>query len=283
MEIIKKPANYYSPLRYPGGKSGLSLYISRVLEKNEIGSSTYVEPFAGGAGAALNLLINEYVEKIIINDLDHAIYSFWFSILNYCDDFIAKIDKTEITISEWKKQRKIYFDPSGKIFDKGFAVFYLNRTNRSGILTGGPIGGMEQKGKWKITARFNKEKLIERIKKVRMYKNRIVIKNENAIDLLKGIDTNSDFFIYLDPPYVNKAQDLYLNHFTAQDHIQLANYLEEIKEMKWILSYDNDTFVKKLYQEYRSFEFNLNYCADKAKKGKEVVIFSDNLEPVLEL
>ncbi len=277
MDIIKSPSKHYSTLRYPGGKASLSNFIERLIYINEIENCTYLEPFAGGAGAALNLLFQENIDSIIINDFDKAIYSFWHSVLNENDKFIDKIHKTSVTIKEWKKQKEIYYNNSVTIFEQGFAAFFLNRTNKSGILTGGVIGGLEQKGKWKIDARFNKEDLTNRIYDIGLYKNRIKLFNKDGISLLKDVKYNKNLFIYIDPPYVNKASNLYLNHYTIQDHKALADYLNSKIKLKWLLSYDNVEIIKKLYAKRKKIEFNLNYHADKFKQGKELLIFSDFL------
>lgn len=277
MNIIKSPSKHYSPLRYPGGKACLSDFIRKLINNNGIENCTYFEPFAGGSGAALTLLLNEYVDSIIINDYDKAIYSFWYSVLNETSKFIDTIEKINVSIKEWKNQKAIYGNATSKIFEKGFAAFYLNRTNRSGILTGGPIGGMEQKGKWKIDARFNKKELINRISDIGFYRNRIKILNMDGISLLKDIKYDKNLFIYLDPPYVNKASTLYFNHYTIKDHQALASYLNSKMKLRWLLSYDNVDIIKKLYAKRKQIEFKLNYHADKSKKGKELLIFSDNL------
>jgi DNA adenine methylase len=186
-KIVKSPSKHYSPLRYPGGKACLSGYLSELIKDNHIENCTYIEPYAGGAGAALTMLFLEKVDSIIINDLDKSIYFFWKTILTQTDQFINKISKTKITIAEWHKQKAIYRSKQSSPFDLGFATFFLNRTNRSGIIDGGPIGGAKQKGNWKIDARFNKEDLIERIENIDSYKKRIKITNKDGIALLKGI------------------------------------------------------------------------------------------------
>lgn len=277
MEIFSKPSKYYSPLRYPGGKASLSKYLAKLIEHNELNNCTYIEPFAGGAGAALNLLFNEYVDRVNINDLDKSIYAFWYSVVFLTDSFIEKVENVKITIAEWKKQKKVFTSESDSLLDLGFATFFLNRTNRSGILTGGPIGGIDQKGKWKIDARFNRKKLIERIHRIGLYRNRIDLTNLDGLDLLTNLKMRNDLFIYIDPPYVNKASDLYLNHFTQKDHEALAKCLHGEIKFKWVLSYDNDLIVKKLYQGKKYREFNINYSADKIRKGKEIIFYSNNM------
>jgi len=271
-------AKFNSPFRYPGGKSILSKTISKLLKDNNLYDSTYIEPYAGGAGAALNLLYTESVSEIVINDLDRAIYSAWYSILNHTEDFVKKIENTPITVDERIKQKDIYSNKNSSILDLGFATFFLNRTNRSGILNAGVIGGNQQLGKWKIDARFNKEKLIERIEKVSLYKDRIKLFNLDGIDLLKKYRKENNFFIYLDPPYVNKGSVLYMNSFNIQDHKELANYIKEnLSEKYWLVSYDNTRIIKELYNDFRIKEFSISYSAAKFQKGKEVFIFSDQI------
>ncbi len=277
MNIIKTPSKHYSPLRYPGGKACLSDFISSLISKNEIENCRYFEPFAGGSGAALNLLFNEHVDSIVINDYDKAIYSFWYAVLNETQRFVDTIHKIDLSIKEWRNQKEIYHSNSMNLFDKGFATFYLNRTNRSGILTGGPIGGYGQTGKWKIDARFNKNDLVQRISDIGLYKNRIKILNHDGISLLKDIKYDKNLFIYLDPPYVNKASMLYLNHYSIKDHQALADYLNKKIKLNWLLSYDNVETIRQLYSQRKQIEFNLNYHADRSKQGKELLIFSDNL------
>jgi DNA adenine methylase len=269
---------HYSPLRYPGGKTFLFPFFDKIIKENKLKNITYIEPFAGGAGAALALLFLEKVERIVINDLNKAIYSFWKSAIFDSEKFIRKIDRTPVTIKEWKKQKLIYNNAqSADSFKLGFATFFLNRTNMSGILDGGAIGGMNQKGEWKIDARFNKEKLIERIRQIAQYKNRISVYNKDGIDLINKYLNKKNAFIYLDPPYYEKGAALYLNHYKKSDHETLAKNLNDNPEAFWLLTYDNKREIKTLYPERRIVNFTLNYNAYESRKGREVMILSDAL------
>ena len=232
----------HSPLRYPGGKSRVSGFIAQLIKDNNIVEGTYVEPFAGGAGVALNLLFNGVVKNIYINDKDRSIYAFWKAITESTEDFINKIININITIDEWEQQRKIQLNKNeADLFDLGFSTFFLNRTNRSGIIMGGVIGGKAQAGNWKLDVRFNKEKLISKILKIAEHKNNIIIQNKDAMELLKTDVPTLDIkntLIYLDPPYYKQGQKLYMNSFTHQQHVCL---FEEINKMKhlWLVSYDD--------------------------------------------
>jgi DNA adenine methylase len=278
LQVANKPAKHYSPLRYPGGKACLSEFLTDVIEENKLSESTYAEPYAGGAGAALTLLILEKVERIIINDLDRAIYAFWVTAINNSDKLIRKIERISLSMNEWNLQKEIYRSNTKDEFKLGFATFYLNRTNRSGIIEGGPIGGVKQKGKWKIDARFNRAALIDRIDKIAQYKNRIKITNKDGIEFIKSLCKKENIFSYLDPPYFIKGSSLYLNHYKKHDHKDLAEVLNENRKMNWILTYDNVPEIQILYQKRKKLDFTLNYHADIAKKGHELLIHSDKIK-----
>lgn len=268
--------HYFSPLRYPGGKASLYPLIRDLLEKNKNGDVTYIEPFAGGAGVALALLMMEKVSNIIINDYDEAIYCFWESILNDTHRFIRKIESINVNIKEWEKQKRIYENTTSE-FSLGFATFFLNRTNFSGVITGGPIGGFGQKGEWKLDARFNKDKLIERIERISYFKNRIKITNEDGLQLINRFSRRKDIFVYLDPPYYVKGSSLYLNSFEHDNHVALSKSLKSKKTMQWLLTYDNVKEINEMYQGQNIVPFEINYHANKVSRGKEVMVFSSSV------
>lgn len=271
---------HYSPLRYPGGKGKISSYIKLLLENNLLLDGNYVEPYAGGASVAIDLLINEYVSYIHINDIDYAIYSFWYSVINYPEIFCEKIKNAKLTIEEWRRQQNIHRNADKySMIDVGFSAFYLNRVNRSGILKGGVIGGVNQKGKWKIDARFTKENLIKRIQAISRYKERIYLYNEDAVNLINNLSRSlpEKTFYYLDPPYYEKGRDLYINYYNHDDHVKIADTISKLPNIYWLISYDNVEQIRSLYNKYRQHTYSLNYSASKAKKGSEVLVFSDLL------
>lgn len=268
----------YSPLRYPGGKTRLIGFFRQMIRENSLRDVTYVEPYAGGAGAALGLLLSGDVEKIVINDFDPAIAAFWRAVVNSHDAFSKLIESTPLTVDEWQRQKSIYRNPD--IFDDlslGFATFYLNRTNRSGVLNAGPIGGMGQSGNYKISARFNRETLLERVRLIGLYKSRIEVCSSNGIDIVRRYIRNPSVLIYADPPYFVKGNSLYLNAFDDESHQSLAACLNEESSGNWILTYDDVPQVSSLYGERRRMNFTLNYSVHTAKKAQEVLVFSDAL------
>lgn len=272
----------FSPLRYPGGKSSFTPFIAKIIEHNKLDIKRYYELYAGGSAVALEMLISGFVESIVLNDADIHIFSFWSSILKNPDGFIKKLLDTPVNIKEWSKQKQIYNRIGEESeLEIGFASFFLNRTNRSGILAGaGPIGGFDQKGNYKIDARFNKKALIEKIELISLNSNRIKIHNDDAIVLLKklkGINSNKSF-IFLDPPYVSKGKKLYLNYYKEIDHKNLRDCLIEKRDKNWIVSYDNNDFIKNLYRDFKMKKVQTKYSLQSKKMDAELVFASNGIQ-----
>lgn len=274
---------FYSPLRYPGGKNKLAKFIALVCEQNNINKNTghYVEPYAGGASVALYLLINGYVKEVTINDLDRAIYAFWYSILNDTEKFCNKIKRTEVTVENWRKFKKVHKNKEiANLFDLGFATFFLNRTNHSGVIDGGMIGGVEQKGNYKIDCRFNKKELIERIKLIAKYKKNINLYNFDALKLVEKIQQkkeNKNTIFYFDPPYYLKGPSLYMSHYKHDNHKKVSEKIQELKNVKWIVSYDNTSAIKKMYLDSKKKEYSFFHTAYEIREGREVLFSSPGL------
>lgn len=272
---------FSTPLRYPGGKAKFAPFVKDLIETNNL-SGDYLEPFAGGAGVALDLLFNGYCQNIHINDFDLAVYNFWKSVTTETEEFLRILHRTPVTIEEWHRQKFILDNPSVcNDLEHGFAAFFLNRTNRSGILKGGVIGGKNQDGHYKLDARFNKENLSKRIEKIGEYTDHIKVYNLDALDLLNKVDSMlpKDSLIYLDPPYYVKGQGLYRNFYIHEDHVQIREALDDVKT-KWIVSYDNCPEIKEIYSGYRQENYELNYSAYYKMKGFEVMIYCDHLQSV---
>ncbi len=278
---------FYSPLRYPGSKKKLLDFFKEIIKENSLEEGTYVEPYAGGSSIALALLIEGYVSKVIINDLNKSIYAFWHSVLFETDKLCKLIEKTPLDIKTWKKQKSIQKNEKKNLLVLGFSTFFLNRVNRSGIIGAGAIGGLKQKGVWKIDCRFNKKDLMERIRLVAAYKDKIEIHNEDAIELIGKIGKNlpKKTIIYFDPPYYTKGKELYMNHYGPEDHKEVAIGIKKINH-KWVVTYDDVPQIEELYKEYKQEKYSLRYSAGNTKKGEEIVFFSKGLkirESVLKL
>lgn len=268
----------YSPLRYPGGKGKLAPFMKVLIEKTGHKGGTYIEPFAGGAGIALDLLENDIVSQIVINDLDKGIYSFWRAILSETDRVVEAVHEVPLSVEEWKKQREILLRADNKYsFELGFSTFYLNRTNRSGIINGGMIGGLEQNGVWKLDARFNKDNLINRILKIAKKKECIHLYNKDVASLIKNYlpKYEKDAFVYFDPPYFKKGKQLYLNFFNEQDHVRIEKMIRESVNCDWVITYDDVPEIANIYVNHELRRFDLNYSVAQKRKASEIIIFSN--------
>lgn len=269
-----------SPLRYPGGKTQLSGFLKNLLEINKMKNVIYCEPFSGGFGAGMELLFSNEVDSIIINDLDLGIYSIWYAIIHDCEQFVNMINETPITIEEWHNQKEIYsvlITNNNYSIDLAFATFFLNRTNRSGIISGGPIGGYAQNSDYLLDCRFNKKDLIKKIRNINRERERIALHNLEANDLIQNILLQinpENLFVFFDPPYYKQGKNLYTNFFDHDNHFELKNCIELMDDYKWITTYDYETNIKEIYRDYPTLEYNIRYSANRVRKEKEYLFHS---------
>ncbi|MFZ6681923.1 DNA adenine methylase [Undibacterium sp. Tian12W] len=273
-------ANFHSPLRYPGGKNKLIEYVKALFRHNELMDGDYVEPYAGGSSIALALAIHEYAAHVHINDIDPSVWSFWYSVLNDTDELCKKISDTPINMETWIKQREIQKNKAdADTLTLGFSTFFLNRTNRSGILNAGVIGGKNQDGNFKIDARFKKEDLINRIQLIGEHRSRISLYNLDAVTLLKEVvpTLQKKTLVYLDPPYYVKGGDLYEHHYKHDDHSKVAKAAAKIKQHVMI-SYDDVPEIRELYKKYQFVSYSLSYCAQNRYRGTEAIFLGNTLE-----
>ncbi|WP_457983345.1 DNA adenine methylase [Bacillus paralicheniformis] len=267
-----------SPLRYPGGKSKTYDYVKLLIQVNNC--TTYIEPFAGGAGVALKLLFDNSVNKIILNDFDKSIYAFWHSVIYQKEELIRLIETTPITMENWYRLKEIQNQKdTASLLDLGFSTLFLNRTNRSGIIKAGVIGGKNQNGKYSMDCRFPKDKIIEKIERISSYKDRIIIYNFDAIDFIdKIILKTRNSFTFFDPPYFSKGPSLYTNFYSDKDHLELSKKIKnKLRNRKWIVTYDLCDAVRNMYKNLRYIEFYLTYTAQVKTQGQEYMFFSKKI------
>lgn len=271
--------SFVTPLRYPGGKGRLGAWLADLIKHNGLEGGTYVEPYAGGAGAAMYLLSNNHVDRIAINDIDPIVHAFWWAVLNDTERFAAMVLETPVTMDAWHQQREVIANADAyELTELGFATFFLNRTNRSGMIKGGVIGGQKQTGKYLIDARYNKEALANRIAKIGALRDRIQLFNVDALELLAHPELEFDdhSLIYLDPPYYEKGSQLYRNHYQPDDHQRIALAVMEIRS-PWLVTYDNCDEIKALYQEAQGVEFSLHYSTHMLRPKATEAMFYGNI------
>lgn len=273
-----------SPLRYPGGKTQLAPFVADLLRANDLASAVYAEPFAGGAGIAWRLLFTSQVCEVWLNDLDPNVFAFWRCVLDRSDELCELIERTPVTIEEWHRQRRALMDGRTGVLRRGFATLYLNRTNRSGILLGGVIGGKDQTGDYKIDCRFNREELIRKVQRISAYRDAVKLTNADAAECIvtwsKALPKRS--IINIDPPYFVRGQELYANAYRPDDHKQLAKLIRGL-DSPWMLTYDDAPEIERLYAGLQIFRKSLVYYAQVKRRAEELLILSKRLVPPPEL
>jgi DNA (cytosine-5-)-methyltransferase len=271
-----------SILRYPGGKSQLADFVNHLFKINNIENPIYCEPFCGGAGIAFKLLLKGKVKSIILNDYDISVYSIWYAAIFESERFISKILQTDVSLDEWNRQHKIYESLKMRnvySFDLGFASFFMNRTNHSGILNGGPIGGKLQNSNYTLKCRFNKNTLIKKIKEISNYRDKIALFNLNGIDFIRNViiaNQAYEVFIFFDPPYIGQGDALYKNNLSMTDHLQLAEAIQYLPN-PWITTYDTDSHIYQYYYNSKRFRYRLNYSAGIKRNEYEFLFSNPNI------
>jgi DNA adenine methylase len=279
-EVQDVVGQFATPLRYPGGKQRLTPFIKEILDVNGLMGGDYVEPYAGGAGVAIELLLSRSVNRIHLNDSSYPIYALWKALLSRPDDFCSRISLASLTVEEWKSNREVLrhvqdYDE----FDVGFSTFYLNRCNRSGVLSGGVIGGLSQTGPWKMDARFPRNDLIRRVEAIALMADRIDVQNQDAeLYMASYVQMLPETtLVYCDPPYYEKSSGLYLDRYVPEDHARIAESIQSKLTKRWLVSYDGAPPILAFYCERRQFLYDLRYSASRSYEGREVFIFSDAL------
>ena len=271
--------SFYTPLRYPGGKGQLASWLATVIEHNDLTGGVYVEPYAGGCGAALQLLLTGKVGRIIINDADPAIYAFWWAVLNKSKELQERILHSEVTLAAREEQRAVLESPSQySALDLAFAAFFVNRTSRSGILSGGVIGGKDQSGKYKIDARFNREDLASRIALIHSRRDDIDLHGVDALRLINSIRSKlrKRSLIYLDPPYYVKGAQLYRNYYSPSDHEAIASVIKQI-QTPWLLTYDDCQPIKEIYKDCHGLTYSPYYSTHVSREHASEALFYGNM------
>lgn len=269
-----------SILRYPGGKTQLAKFVSNLITINKIKNPIYCEPFSGGSGVSMELLLTNKVNSVILNDLDPSIYSIWYAILHDTDKLVDAIREMPITMDGWYHHKDVYTELKDiPVYDFRLAVstLFLNRTNRGGIITGGPIGGYEQKSKYSLGCRFNKAEIVKKIRAIAEQRHRIRLYMLDAKDLINGVllrENPDQLFTFFDPPYYKQGQALYKNAFNHEDHVALSESIKMMNTYKWITTYDECPEIQSIYSDYRLYTYKLRYSVNQFRKANEYLFAS---------
>lgn len=264
-----------TPLRYPGGKGSLKYFLANVVIANDLHGKFLIEPFCGGSGASLPLLFTGVIDRLYLNDANPLIYHFWWNVFFNTEMFVGLVRSCKVNMESWRYYKGVSENIENySSLEVGFSAFFLNRCNRSGLLSAGPIGGVNQGGKYKMNCRFNKEGLIKRVLKISNFKEKVHISGVDACDFLENLeeDVLKDSLVFMDPPYVSQGRSLY-KEFSFNDvgHENLAKYVKP-KPWRWIITYDDEPLIHKLYAERAVGVIELSYLMQSAKIGRELLV-----------
>lgn len=257
----------------------MSSYVSGVLEENLLAGCTFYEPYAGGASVSLDLLRMGFVDKAVLIERDPLVYAFWHSVFNATDALCEAIEACEVTLETWHdlQATKAVDDPTTSTYtllQLGLSGLFFNRTNFSGIIGAGPIGGQAQTSAYKINCRFNKTALIKQIKTASLLAPRVSVIFGDALTYLRNNTTkiSAGFsFVYIDPPYYTQGRKLYRHHYTDTDHEMLATYITS-QSYPWLVSYDDHPRIRELYALEQMQHIYLDYKVKTSRTAQELLI-----------
>lgn len=103
--------------------------------------------------------------------------------------------------------------------------------------------------------------------------------NEDTLAFIQqNVERLSDphLFMYLDPPYYKNGSSLYLNAYNHQDHENLRNLMAGLRDLKWMISYDDVEEIHQL-EGFRTAQHELSYFLQQKRKTNEFFVFSDTI------
>ena len=274
--------------RYPGGKSKKSIR-EQIMTKFPKEYGEFRDAMVGGGGIFFNIPKDK---KRWINDLDENLMSVYFALKDRPNEFIENCrfiegpKKTDALTSskpngkaKYNARLKFEFDRLSKnrAEDPALSYLFVNRT-----VWGGRVN-------YEIESRmyFSNPQGWNVVHPNKIERAADIIKNAKVTcgDYNKVLsEDGEDVVVYIDPPYcvntkLEKNSKLYKHNFEEKDHYELNENIKNCKH-KIVLSYDDSTFIRKLYKDFNIFKLNWTYCGtssakthSKTKKvGKELII-----------
>ena len=264
-----------SPLRYPGSKADLVPVVAEIFAESGLSGRPLIEPYAGSASVSLSLVEAGVVPTALIGEQDPLLYAFWRATFDHTDELLERFLDLPITLETWQRLRPLLSikDPStvDDLVGLGLAGLFFNRANFSGILNGGPIGGMKQASQYKIDCRTNKDEIVCRILSIATLGDRISVHFGDAVELIKARRSKTREIFYIDPPYYVQGENLYRYFYRLGDHKRLSEALRKSKS-RWLASYDDHHVIEFLYQDFNIRRHGFKYSARTPKQHTELLI-----------
>jgi DNA adenine methylase len=280
-------SRYASPLRYPGGKARMAPWLTDTFEALlwPMDVEIWLEPFGGGAGAALTALASGRVPEAWIVEANPALAAFWTTVMNDGPAMADRVERTVPTLGMFQDSRQtVAAALDGERIDTfklGLAAFILNRCSRSGMIlpSVGPIGGKAQTGLHTVAARFNAAALADRIRTVHALGDRFKVFAGDGISFLEDLPASGvqdEVFCFVDPPYIGVGNDLYAIGMDDDLHQRLANALNRLTA-PWLLTYDAHPQIPQLYPDSQVLEFDIPHTAGSSRVGTEYLVLGPGM------
>ena len=272
-----------TPLRYPGGKTWLLDYVKAFARFHKLSSTTIVEPYGGSASISVGLIRSQLVTDATVCERDPLIVAFWNVAIHRNEELIEYLSSLEINMETWYGLRR-YLDLEKtnlqNELEAAGAFLFFNRTNYSGIIKGGPLGGKKQLSKYKLNCRFNKGRIADKIRSLKALEDKLKIIQIDGLEYMKNhaLQSPDNVFFYVDPPYYGAGKDLYRFYFTDFDHQQLSAFLTGT-EIPWLLSYDDAEFIRNLYQKKSNLPVYTDYQSGHLRRGVKELLISNYVIP----
>lgn len=243
-------------ISWVGGKKQLRKEIIKRFPAE--GIEKYVEVFGG---AAWVLFGKDPHKKEIYNDINGELVNLFRMVKYHPDALEAELTFMLNSREEFFRQKMM---PPERLTElqRAARMYYLIRASYgSKVNTFG--------------CRFRDVSVIKNLHEVHKRLAGVLIENKSFEEIIRQHDGVSTFF-YLDPPYhgTEKLYDIE-DGFGEDKHKELAAILRSAKA-KWILSYNDDPFIRDLYCGFRVEEIdrsnNIGLAAGGKKIFKELII-----------
>lgn len=279
-------------IRYPGAKNKLvksilnSLPEELVVPLHVSSNVHYVEPFfgSGAIGIAVMRLMHRRA-SVTVADADIGIASLWRAVKDSPYELCRRIKQYAPSVESFYELKSLDGTFTDTV-DTGFRKLALHRISVSGFgyMAGGPIGGRSQAGDYTVDCRWRPDRMVSRVERLSALFNRfdnLQILHADVFDVLESANkTTASYeqtFVYLDPPYYEKGDQLYKHKFTPQNHEDLAAALKGA-DFDWAISYDDHPEIRRLYGGATVKRLEITYtnavCTDPTRRKNHEVLIS---------
>lgn len=276
-----------SLIRYPGSKAKLVESILAAMPEEYVlpmftsDNLHYVEPFFGSGAVGFEVMKRlHHRARVTIADMDIGLFCLWLSVWKHADELKERIRKYRPSVESFYELKQLDGEFTDTV-DTGFRKLALHRISVSGfgVMAGGPIGGRKQEGAYTVGCRWKPAKMllaVERYQKLLGKFKRLEILHSCVFKTLAGIDGDEPAFIYLDPPYYEKGNQLYKHGFSEEQHAELASVLIKSRHL-WAVSYDDHPAIRRLYHELHVRKLEVTYSnavcrSPSRRKHHEILI-----------